>query len=324
MIDAGSTGSRVYLYEHDAKTIKLLDKMRVEPGLSSFHNNVNGIQKYLEPLIAFSKKLLPEGVEPKNVSITLQATGGLRALSNKNQKAVIAKAQKVLAASEFKEAQAEVISGATEGVYQWTAINYLLGNFDNPKKHTFGLVEMGGASLQVTFLNHEPLLPGRYEPQLYSKSYDGFGETWAWNKYGSKACKNIPLDYKACRRFVAKHITVLHKPKLQGDFYLVDNFEQLATLLNLKKVSSNILDELGPANCLKSLERLKLDLPFASEHYLSKICFDTAYMSVVLEKLGFARERELIATREIANTALSWTLGSLLNRLSSLKPPSVP
>jgi hypothetical protein len=176
---------------------------------------------------------------------------------------------------------------------------------------------MGGASMQVTFLKQEPLLDSLIDPQLYSVSYDGFGETAAWNRLGSKACQKIPLNYATCRKYLNRNLNEIKQPKLQGDFYLVDNFEQLASLLKLEKVSSAILDRIGPATCKKTLSQLKEQLPNNSEYYLSKICFDTAYMSVVLEKIGFKRDRELIAAKHMEDTALSWTLGSLYDAMSA-------
>lgn len=52
----------------------------------------------------------------------------------------------------------QVIPGDTEGLYGWIAANYLLGGFDSPKEHahgkdhhTYGFLDMGGASAQIAF-----------------------------------------------------------------------------------------------------------------------------------------------------------------------------
>jgi Golgi apyrase len=52
----------------------------------------------------------------------------------------------------------QVIPGETEGLYGWIAANYLLGGFNNPEDHahgkghhTYGFLDMGGASAQIAF-----------------------------------------------------------------------------------------------------------------------------------------------------------------------------
>lgn len=52
----------------------------------------------------------------------------------------------------------QVIPGVTEGLYGWVATNYLLGSFDEPNghdhgkgHHTYGFLDMGGASAQIAF-----------------------------------------------------------------------------------------------------------------------------------------------------------------------------
>lgn len=53
----------------------------------------------------------------------------------------------------------QVIPGETEGLYGWIAANYLLGGFDSPGQHdhgkghhTYGFLDMGGASAQIAFV----------------------------------------------------------------------------------------------------------------------------------------------------------------------------
>ncbi|MEI6804985.1 MAG: hypothetical protein WCK49_00575 [Myxococcaceae bacterium] len=319
MMDAGSSGTRVFVYEIGNSIVKYKSNLKIEPGLSAFEHNLPGIRLYLEKLLDFAKEQIGKNIPVEQVSLRLQATGGVRALSKISQERIIAEVQKVFLESGFGSPVAEVISGVAEGVYEWISINYLLGSLKNTSKPSVGLLEMGGASLQVTFKPSST-------KEIYSRTYDGLGELRAWKEFGSKDCKKIPLKYALCRKSLARQLKVIHKPKLQGKFYLVDNFEQLASLLKLEKVSSEILDQQGPKICSKDLGALKQELPSPfAEQYLKRVCFQTAYMSVVLEKIGFKRNQKLISAKTIGETTLSWTLGSLVdNMLSSQKTVVMP
>ena len=195
---------------------KLKAKLKIEPGLAKFDKKHSEIGAYLEPLLSFAKKELGDSVNLAQVSLNLEATGGVRALNRKSQKRLMGATQRVLKSSGFKNPKAEVISGVKEGIYQWISINYLRGAFENPEKQSTGFIEMGGASVQVTFLRQEPLTSPLIDSQLYSRTYDGLGETNAWNQFGAKSCQLIPLDYETCRKSLDKHLKVLHRPKLPG------------------------------------------------------------------------------------------------------------
>lgn len=316
VMDAGSTGSRIYVYEFEGTRVTLKDKLKIEPSLSSFEKNLSGIEPYIDKLLKFAKQQIGDTAMLKQVPVRLEATGGVRALSPRSQKRVMAAVQKTLAKSGFKSPIAEVISGEKEGIYEWKAVNFLLGNLNDPQKQTVGLVEMGGASLQVTFKDG---------PKLFSKTYHEFGENTSWGVLAPKACKKIPLEYAQCRKSLVLGLKSVKKPKLEGQFYLVDEFRELTTLLDEQKVSQEILDRRGLEVCHQTLQDLKKKLTQYGEKYLHRLCYQTAYMSVALEKLGFNRTKELVSVKEINGTAVSWTLGSVIdNMLSSQNAAAMP
>ncbi|KPI85833.1 putative Nucleoside phosphatase [Leptomonas seymouri] len=188
VIDAGSTGSRVYIftYERSKDGVILLSERfrRVEPGLSSYALNPNGVRSSLKGLL----QLAIEAVPPKYytcTAITLKATAGLRLLPETQQKAVLDVASETLTESPFRYRGASIIAGAQEGVYGWLTVNYLLGNFGS--NATAATIDMGGASTQVVFETHKAVgewLPFNYAHQLrmpkravslYQHSYLGLG-----------------------------------------------------------------------------------------------------------------------------------------------------
>jgi len=88
----------------------------------------------------------------------------------------------------YQEEWARVITGAEEGVYGWVTANYLKGIlFDNDaKSHVVGALDLGGASLQITFLpeedpkenSHTLILPNN-EFNLYTYSFLKYGQDQA-------------------------------------------------------------------------------------------------------------------------------------------------
>lgn len=101
--------------------------------------------------------------EVENTPIFLLATAGMRLLPDNERNAVL---DNVCAYfqdnTRFQlpdcNLHIQVIPGETEGLYGWVAANYLLGGFDSPDRndhgkdhHTYGFLDMGGASAQIAF-----------------------------------------------------------------------------------------------------------------------------------------------------------------------------
>jgi len=81
----------------------------------------------------------------------------------------------------FKFVNAEIISGEEEAVFSFITTNYNLGTLSSPSKSA-GILEMGGASMQVTFRpssdiqDHEfQFYLARERQSVYAKSYLRFG-----------------------------------------------------------------------------------------------------------------------------------------------------
>ncbi|KAI9022918.1 nucleoside phosphatase family-domain-containing protein [Phycomyces nitens] len=190
IIDAGSSGSRIYIYswkdhEHIKSTIDINDlkgKMpivergdqhglkwtrREEPGISTYGSKPTEIKDHLGSLLSFAAEVVPEDMHP-STPIFVMATAGMRLLPESEQEAVLgATCGFIRDSSSFFmsdcDSHIQIIPGELEGVYGWMAVNYLMGGFDasfqdpliKPAKkeqhHTFGFLDMGGASAQIAF-----------------------------------------------------------------------------------------------------------------------------------------------------------------------------
>lgn len=179
ILDAGSSGTRVYIYKwknhakatKDASAaelrslpkIKLKENKKIHPGVSSFAEKPAQIgPDHLQQLIDIAIDEVPDS-KISETPVYLMATAGMRLLPKPQQSALL-KSMCTYLQSNTKfilpdcDAHIQVISGETEGLYGWIAANYLLGGFDHPEEHdhgknhhTYGFLDMGGASAQIAF-----------------------------------------------------------------------------------------------------------------------------------------------------------------------------
>jgi hypothetical protein len=179
VIDAGSSGSRIYLYEtRKTKTfIEIrspeLANARVTPGLSSYGEDtgklsVTAAGTSLMPLLAtLQDYLVANNIPKQEVPVYVMATAGMRQIDRQNpdlSRAIYRHVEntiknegyplgtKSVAAVPGVETLGPIgtLSGQNEALFGWLDVNYLMGNFDT-NAQTVGIVEMGGASAQVAY-----------------------------------------------------------------------------------------------------------------------------------------------------------------------------
>ncbi|XP_027359774.1 probable apyrase 6 isoform X2 [Abrus precatorius] len=190
IVDGGSTGTRVHVFKYRVESALLdlgkdgLDSMRVNPGLSAFAEDPDSAGGSLRELLEFGKSRVPRE-SWRETEIRLMATAGLRILDAEVQAKILESCRKVLRSSGFlfRDHWASVITGSDEGVYAWVVANYALGSLGGDPWDTTGIIELGGASAQVTFVAREAVLPlfsrtvkfGNTTYNLYSHSLLHFG-----------------------------------------------------------------------------------------------------------------------------------------------------
>ncbi|KAI9104756.1 nucleoside phosphatase family-domain-containing protein [Phlyctochytrium arcticum] len=140
-------------------------QMKEEPGISTFATSPNTVgTHHLKPLLDFANATIPERRHAQT-PIYLLATAGMRLVDQKARDAVLQTACDFVRQNyKFSIASGcdmhfRVISGELEGIYGWLTVNYLKGGFDRPSvsegkrpsKHTYGFLDMGGASTQIAF-----------------------------------------------------------------------------------------------------------------------------------------------------------------------------
>lgn len=226
VLDCGSTGTRVYVYQasvnHNKKynlpiLLKSLpedfqkkpgsqsgraySRMETEPGFDKLVNNISGLRKAINPLIQWAEKQIPSKSH-RTTSLFLYATAGVRRLPNPDSKWLLNNAWSILKSSPFmcKKEWVKTITGMEEAFYGWIALNYhngVLGSI--PKRETYGALDLGGSSLQVTFEGEQKvhdetslkLSIGPVNHHLNAYSLAGYGLNDAFDKSVAHLLKSL-------------------------------------------------------------------------------------------------------------------------------------
>ena len=158
------------------------------------------VREYLQPLLDYATGLVPKESRPAT-PIFLFATAGMRVIPEATQKAILVEARQSLAATDFnftyQEQWARVISGSDEGAYGWVTANYLKGILfrDDARRDVVGALDLGGASLQITFLPAETPKNGSYRLVLPNNVFDLY--THSFLSYGQDMMTRALVEHAA-------------------------------------------------------------------------------------------------------------------------------
>ncbi|KAK4745749.1 hypothetical protein SAY87_012061 [Trapa incisa] len=231
VLDCGSTGTRVYVYQASLRHKKdgslpivmksfnegihkkprsqigrAYDRMETEPGFDKLVHNFTGLKDALNPLIQWAVKQIPQDSHT-HTPLFLYATAGVRRLPPADSKWLLDSAWNILRKSPFscQREWVKIISGTEEAYYGWAALNYRNGIFSiMPKRATFGALDLGGSSLQVTFESRENLHNssslmlriGTANHHINAYSLSGYGLNDAFDKSVTRIFNNLPEGTK--------------------------------------------------------------------------------------------------------------------------------
>ncbi|KAK6145558.1 hypothetical protein DH2020_022378 [Rehmannia glutinosa] len=250
VLDCGSTGTRVYVYQASVNHKKddslpilvnslpesfrrksgsqrgrAYNRMETEPGFDKLVHNIAGLRKAIKPLIKWAEKEIPKKSH-KTTSLFLYATAGVRRLPSSDSDWLLNNAWSILKTSPFlcKKEWVKIITGMEEAYYGWIALNYHTGVLGSiPKKETYGALDLGGSSLQVTFEDNRgsreetslKLSIGSVNHHLSAYSLSGYGLNDAFDKSVARLLMRLPKITNA--DLISGKIEIKH-PCLQSGY----------------------------------------------------------------------------------------------------------
>lgn len=202
LIDAGSSGSRVRVYKWSAnqqsKSLPDIDEvtnLKTEPGMSDYVDKPNELDGHLMPLLAKAKATVPENLQTKT-PLYIMATAGMRLLETDAQNQLFNLAHQLFLNKSacpfnYEKQNGRILSGEEEAAFSWITVNYIKNRAffdkDSSTGNGYGMLEMGGASLQVAFIPSDQILSELFPLtingnrfSLYTQSYLALGQNyWA-------------------------------------------------------------------------------------------------------------------------------------------------
>lgn len=345
VVDVGSTGSRLFLYTYDRDEagypihIQEQWSKKVTPGLATLDLQQETIDTYLDELFA----------TPMNskIPVYVYATAGMRLRSNAKQQAYYRAVEQWFNThpTPWTLVEAKTITGKEEGVYGWLAVNYKIDSFSDESAERVGVMDTGGASVQVVFPVSEAItLSSAYSENvtIYGKTYTlyaysalGLGQTLVAQQFlNHSAC--YPRDYLladkekasgdafSCVKDIAHLVNDVHHvseevsplvSRKTRDWYAMGGVTYIArsTLFNFNDsfMPEQLLQAAQQKACSRSWSEVVADAPNDAD---MACLMGSYYYALMVEGYG-------ISTNDTLNLMpdAGWTLGVVLSLRADLQ-----
>ena len=192
VIDAGSSGSRVHVYEVRKEkngAFNVVDELfeQLKPGLSAYKADPKAAAASLDPLLDKAAARVP-AAQHSTTSIALGATAGLRMIGEAAAARILDEVRDHITEKyDFKIKRKEdvrILDGNEEGKYAWIAVNTLLGQVGRDALETYAACDLGGGSVQCMFAmpgdaaSLRKGTPRKPSPPGYVESVSGGGRSY--------------------------------------------------------------------------------------------------------------------------------------------------
>lgn len=346
VIDAGSTGSRVHLFSyktHDPLNMEEYFAKKVHIPLAT--EPKAAIDNIMDVLKELEAPLAANHVFPFEVPVFLNATAGMRLLSQEHQDRIYTYAKNQLPISGYDIREARTISGDDEALYDWLAVNYLVADHFN--NQTADTLDLGGASVQLTHVDplcsdgDESVQVGGHHFCIQPTSYLGLGLDEAFHHASDLSC--FPTGYTdphgkvsifghlSCRKKIDKYLAkakvkstnILKEQEIDAIsavYYTVDFFHAYRLEKDGSKVMTvSLLKEKLLQYCsMDDWQTWREKNPDEPLDYLERYCFAGIYLeSLIGRKVGFniSQSHPIRVWKSYHKIDMSWPLGAAIRHV---------
>lgn len=345
VVDAGSSGSRIYVYSklstESGLVINDLYESKINIPLASFANNPQDAgSQGIQPLLTSAINFIQTRESAVNLAIiptSVLGTAGMRIVPESQQNAIYQSVAATIVANNLELDQTQTISGQYEGIYSWADVNYLQNNFGN--NITNGIFEVGGASAQVAFAtpqaSSESIIKVSINNKLYNVyaiSFLGLGQDVARNTMNTlpnhNACYplgynsvslniNGNFDYSGCTSnydsVIAPYPEINQVKNVPG--YYLESFIGIASVyyaLSFWNIESQpgLLAQNINTTCIENYSQIVAEHPTAFKP--ENQCANSTLINNMLFNNLAMESSQLTAVETINGTPLTWTLGYVL------------
>lgn len=344
IVDAGSTGSRLHIYAYDLDEsnspvhVKEVWNKKIKPGFATIEANTATIDSYLTILFA--------GAPAHAIPTYFYATAGMRLLPKMKQKKYYDELNDWFSQhADWPLKEAKTITGNEEGLYDWLSVNYHLGTLTSSSSKPVGVMDMGGASVQIAFpIAETSTLEERSQIKIdlygqhytiYVHSFLGLGQTEMSHQFlNSSSCfaNHYPLpdggegvgNAFSCAQEVSSLMNHVHgvntlvQPLLATNpiesWYSIGGIANLADsqLFHFEQsqfTNHELIQQADSQICQQQWDTLNNQFP--NDDYVYQYClFSAYYYALMVNSYGLLPEQKINYIPPEQN--IDWTIGVVL------------
>lgn len=354
IVDAGSSGSRIYLYTYKDQNINSIQTVcshDIKPGLSSYAQTPSDVGSYISSLVGMLDGCIDEqniNTQDQKIDFYLLATAGMRSVEESKQDAIYSEVNRSVSTIAYiNPVEIKTISGEQEGLYDWLAVNFLADVFINCDNKTFGAVDVGGASTQIAYevdsLNDATF--SRYIEgcrfDIFSISFLGLGQDRArnsmdgfagghnnicypkgYNDSGYNGNFNYAECFSAYSDVTKSYDVVKQLKQIEGEAVFI-GFSSVYYTADFLKITDNPVTDSAYGGavqdiCNKNYDELRKSYSSIPDKYLSAYCANSVYLqNLLFSPLNYNLNAYTIyALDRMGGKEITWSVGATVDIIS--------